>query len=732
MVEEINVTNEQLQEKISHRSEVGLPDQTFERSIQYRWDSRDEVDTRNGSMNLAIERGSSDAFAFISNDHENLRRLNGGGEETWVGKNRERGIRQGTIATNGEYIAIGYNNGEVEILDANKFTQVAFRENLSDDIRSIEITPDDRVYIGDRDNDRIIQADLDLANLDLDVKITTSTNNDPYGLAVEDDTGDFYVGTSRDTVRKYTSDGTQVWEKSDIFNNTVRSIAYNDEISGTSVNQLYVCGDDRDVFRLNTDDGSEVWRISNTGNVEDRDIRALTVGSNDFIYAGNTRGQIYRIDPSDGSFDDFDSSPDRNRQVNDIISNPQDSTQAFVVYSDGQDQLKRVDVDSSTINKVYDFDDDRSREGIVKFTNSSGELRIVTHPDRSRMLYHEPVDLVPVRGPEIYGRSGFNDITYIPSTQNYMISQDRSGIMFRDAVTGNLERVFHENGDRRNQIDRDERYRRLYGPFNGKVYIEMRDNRLRVYDVSTQSIVDTKHRPFTVSSKHIKQDSSGNVVFVLRDGNINDRDADRLFRFDESFNRVYSRRINQLTQVFTDGDNEYTVVNNRILQKRDPNNGDVLKTEMYSNKLGNIKGSFAGKLVISDGSTPHLINKSDLSYHAPFPRRPGYDDIDQPVFHESSNRILFRLSNPRNIFIQQIDYNPTARDTRALYRANIMGRDIHINGFRVNNGLSDSRGDNMPNDQITSVDAYLLSDTFIATNSSDGYIDAVKIDEGTT
>jgi hypothetical protein len=61
-----------------------------------------------------------------------------------------------------------------------------------------------------------------------------------------------------------------------------------------------------------------------------------------------------------------------------------------------------------------------------------------------------------------------------------------------------------------------------------------------------------------------------------------------------------------------------------------------------------------------------------------------------------------------------------------------MGRKIHINGFSVNNGLSDSRGDNMPNDQITSVDAYLLSDTFIATNSSDGYIDAVKIDEDTT
>jgi hypothetical protein len=711
MVQEINVTNEKFRGKIHSEDSFQVPPRIFERKQQYRWTSREDIWTDNGEMRLDTEPNGG--FGFITRDDWVVRRFNPAGVENWRDYAHFGGISSRGLDANTDHIATNHG-GQIQVLDIDTFTKVMFRRTDNANVdRDIYLTQDDIVYA----------SDTEVTAYDLNGEEQFRRNVDDgtaYALAVDESTGDYFVGTDSNTVSRYNTDGERLWNVT-FFSGTVRALAY-DEAN----DELYAGADDKNIYRLDPSDGSEIWRAyQDAATNSPGNIRAIVINPDGDVFAGGTNGSVHLLEQVDGSFQKYDMRPNNNNSIRDLAADPNNVEQVYVSFNDGDNQLELANVVTPQTVQTYDSDNNREIRGIDTFNDSESNLRIASHTDQNHFKYHDPTTLAVTRSPDIFGDDEPRDIVYIPSEDNYMITRQYAGLEFRDAVTGNLERMYHENGSTQEEISRNIRYEDIYGPAGGNIYIYDRNNNiLKLYDIASQSIVDERKYPFDRASDiTVKEDSGGSARIFIR------ADDPHVAAYDGQFNQIYRRLVSrQLRTTFTDGDHDYVVLDNETIQKLDPDTGSILEVDTYRSRLSNIKGEFNDKLLIDTGNDPHLIEKSDLSYFAPFPQRPGYDDNDSPVVDEDNNRILFRLASPRNIFIQEHVFNPENTGERTLYRGKIYARNLHINGRAVQNGISDSRGDNPADQQKNKVTAYLVNGSVYGTNGSYGHIEGVKID----
>ncbi len=716
MAEEINVTNEQFREVVSERNEAQIPPKILNRTRQYRWDSDRDPRTNNGQLVLDVD--SSGGFAFITQGEDVTRRFNGGGAQDWATPGDFGSPDTHGLGFNSDYVVLNHSN-EIQVIEPNKFTR---RQYIDTDNRNVNRC----VYL--TDNNEIYAADTDFAIYNFDGERIFRENIPfrAYDIAVDEDTGDTYFATNNNSVAKYDSDGNEVWEVTSYIGSNVRAIAYDE-----AENSLYIGTDEPNVYRVDPSDGTKIWEAySNTGNAPGS-FRAIDTNAEGDIFAGATDGTLLYLQDVDGSFDSLDLKPNDNNDIRTLVTDTSNATSVYVGFNDSEEQLQLVDMGTLNIEATYNAANDREIRDLGVVTLSDSTRRVFTVTDNQHHKLHDASSLTPNGGPDLFGNDEHRDVIYVPSEDNYYISRRRAGIEIRDAITGNLERVFHENGDRQEQISRNVDYGNFHNIISGEIYVDDFNNSyLKVYDVSTSSIVRIGKWPFENNPEmFVKEDPNGNARILTRPD-------PHIVALDGQFNQIYRKLVprpnndNGLNQIYTDGTHDFITQDRETIQKLDPDTGAVLEVEAYQRYGNSINKDFKDYLILR-GSDSHLINKSDLSYYGPVPARPNYDDVSNIYPDEANDRLLAYFSTNRTLFIQQFDFNTAEENTRTLHRGQIHGDRFYINSERSQGQLEDSRGDRLENQRKFDAKVYFANGTVFVTgdgdNNSVGTVDGVQI-----
>lgn len=678
MPQEVNVTNGTELTRSTNRSLETLDREFLPTRFNFEPDSDTyNTETRYGSVVAAGDDATGDLF-FVDDSLRQITKTDSSGNVQWYGARSTNGPVRGGIETNGNKI-VEATNREVVLYDRDTLAidYVVSNFNSEDTVHDVAIQDDNTVFVAA--GGTYFGYKIDPQG---NVTAVIHAQNNIRGVAVNDVDDFAYFGTDNGRIFKYdiTND-----ELTDTFSGPTYALEYD-----PSTGYLYG-GSGGNVQAIDVSTGSQVW---NTGSNFSNSVRAVTYNPNgSVVFGGDQNGNVVQIDPSTGSENNAyqsSSSP-----VYDLEAVRSDDDRVYVARNDGNDTLKREDINSGSVLATEDFTQGDQIYAIDYLNEANNKL--VTTTNRGILRIYETPGFALNESPFPYGAEGIRGLEYMPTHDYVVLLTRRGGIVSFDASTGEPVDKFHDEGNTFNQVRNSDgiQYRQMAAPGDGNIYIFTEDDgRIVKYNPGTSTLEADVHFPgrfirdmkgHTNNNGNIKLYYITNEYFVRMDENLN---VDYILNKRHQGNRM--RRMDIADT------HAYVLNNSGYIKRVRLSDGQTLKTKEISQIGSSYLQVMPGgdEIVVGDGNTLHLLDAEQLTYRSFVDGSDRSPSANYPFVHKASGTLVYRYSG-RDYGTEVHDYDSVTGKNRKLFRIVTHGRDNgYMNGkdfdraHRINEGFA--------------------------------------------